>query len=77
MLQEVVPLLKVYDLCKLDVVDHLEKLINKRGHGVGKGRETAVDLGGVRRKREGKYDPNILYEIDRNTKIEKKTTINT
>ena len=72
MLQETVPLLGVYDLHKLDVVEHLEKQINsKKGHGVGKGRETAEDLGGVRRK-EGEYDQNTLYEIDRNIKIGKK-----
>ena len=54
MLQEMVPILGVYDLYKLDMIDHLEKQINnKKGHGVGKGRETVVDLGRVRRKREG------------------------
>lgn len=76
MLQETVPLLGVYDLHKLDVVEHLEKqTTNKKGHGVGKGSETAVDLGGVRRKKKGKYDQNMLYEIDRNIKIEKNPTI--
>lgn len=73
MLQEMVLILGVYDPHKLGVIDHLEKQINnKKGHGVGKGRETAVDLGGVRRLSEGEYDQTISYKIDKNIKIGKK-----